>query len=283
MKTILATTDFSSAANNALAYAADLAQHYGSTLLILHSYQSPVYYTVDMPFAIIEETEKQVLADVNAQMKQTEHSIRSKHPGLTIHSRVEKGLIGETAAVVSKESKAEITVAATTGASGLERILLGSSAMDIIKHATNMVLLVPNEARFRPFEKIVFATDLNESHLMQHHQLQCLVENQKTELCFLFIDASIHSDSESLDQQMSELIKKHVSHPFKSGFVSTDQDVENGITGFLQESHGDLLVMVTEPFRFPESIFHRSHTKKISNKTPKPMLALKPVRIPLPT
>ncbi|MFM7079214.1 MAG: universal stress protein, partial [Bacteroidota bacterium] len=217
------------------------------------------------------------------KMAQIKSQLTLNYPGLIIKSIVEKGLIGEVAAQLAMESNADITIAATTGASGLEQVILGSSALEIIKNATNMVLLIPHHCNFKPLEKIVFATDLNEQHLIQYRQLDSIMEKAHPELCFLFIDASIHSDSDSLDKKMSELIKQHVSYPAKSGFVSTDQNIEHGINEFLSASNADLLVMVNEPMRFPESLFYRSHTKKIARKITKPLLTLKPSAVALPT
>lgn len=282
MKAILATTDFSAAANHAVEYAAAMANHYGTSLTVLHSYQSPVYYTADMPLSIIEDTEKQLKNDAQTKMKELKRQIESMYSKINVNSLVENGLIGETSANISKAIQAEITVAATTGTGAIERMMLGSSAMQIVKHAPNMVLLIPQGSKFKPLEKIIFATDLDENHLMQYKQLEGLMDDNQTEISFLYVDDSIHSDSESLDKRMSTLIKSHVDYPKKSGFVSTNQVVVDGINDFVKASHADLLVMVTESNVGLKSIFHKSHTKRISNKTPIPMLAVKTADIPLP-
>lgn len=282
MKAILVTTDFSVAANNAVEYAAAMANHYGTSLTLLHSYQSPVYYTADMPMSIIEDTEKQLKDDALTKMKKLKQQIESRYSKIHLNSLVENGLIGETSASISKAIQAEITVAATTGTGAIERMVLGSSAMQIVKHASNMVLLIPHHSKFKPIEKIIFATDLNQYHLMQYKQLEWLIDVDQTEISFLFVDASIHSDGESLDMRMSSLIKTYVDLPKKSGFVSTNPVVEDGINDFVEASHADLLIMVTESKVGLKSIFHKSHTKRISNKTPIPMLAVKTVDIPLP-
>jgi nucleotide-binding universal stress UspA family protein len=281
MKKILVTTDFSVAGSNAVEYAASMANYYNSSLILLHAYQSPIYYTVDMPLSLIEETEKMVLEQANNKIESIQSELSLKYPGLSVKPMVEKGLIGETAARIANDANADVTVAGTTGASGIEQVILGSSAMEIVKRANNMVLLIPHNFHFKPYDKIVFATDLNKQHLMQYRQLDSIIEKGNPELCFLFVDATIHSDGELLDEKMSELIKENVPYPVKSGFISTDQNIEHGINEFLLESDADLLVMVNEPLRFPESLFHRSHTKRISKKISKPLLTLKPSAVSL--
>jgi hypothetical protein len=145
-----------------------------------------------------------------------------------------------------------------------------------------MVLVIPPSARFRPIKRAVFATDLVEDHLKEYKQVSDLLRTFNAELQFLFIDHSIHADSEEIDNRMSKMIKTIVDFENKSGFVCSSNNVEKGIHEFLSDSNADWVIAVTEHRRFPEMLFHRSISKKIAYHPDKPLLVLHSQKTALP-
>ena len=68
MKKIFVATDFSDVSINAVVYAAEMAKHFGSTLSIIHVYESPLFYTAEMPYTAIEAAEKLAKTDADQKM-----------------------------------------------------------------------------------------------------------------------------------------------------------------------------------------------------------------------
>ncbi|MFM2190555.1 MAG: hypothetical protein RL491_941, partial [Bacteroidota bacterium] len=257
-------------------YAIGLAKDYRAGLEIVHAYESPVFYTADMPLSAIEESER--ISELNALsgMKDFLENVKFEMSGILFGSRVVKGLAGEVIAEAAKQINADLIVSSTTSAGRVEKMLIGSTTTAIINKAPCKVLVVPPNTTYQKFKKAVFATDLDESHIKEVIQAESLLNPMQTELDFLFIDNTIHGDSESNDAEISQLVKNHVAYRNRSAFVSTDSDIEAGIKNFIEETHADLAIMVSERLKFPSMLFHRSITKKMAQHPGVPLLILHP-------
>ena len=274
MRKILVATDYSQGALSALKYAIGLAKDYNSVLEIVHAYESPVFYTADMPLSTIEESERISEFNASSGMKDFLENVKFEMSGILFGSRVAKGFAGEVIAEAAKQINADLIVTSTTSAGRVEKMLIGSTTTAIINKAPCKVLVVPPNTTYHKFKKAVFATDLDESHIKEVIQAESLLNPMQTELDFLFIDNTIHGDSESNDVEISQLVKNHVAYRNRSAFVSTDSDIEAGIKNFIQETHADLAIMVSERLKFPRMLFHRSITKKMAQHPGIPLLIL---------
>ena len=76
MKKLFVATDFSDVSLNAVNYAADLAVHLQASLTIIHVYESPMFYTAEMPYTAIEAAEN--LARTEADTKMNALMLRMK-------------------------------------------------------------------------------------------------------------------------------------------------------------------------------------------------------------
>lgn len=278
MKKIIVATDFSKGSMNATRFAIALAKSQNASLMLVHAYESPVFYTSDMPLSNIEDAERAAKNGAEKDMKAFEDSLRSNLEGVKHESVWHMGLPGDVVATQAEHWEAEMIIAASTSASKLEQAIIGSTISSIINKAPCRVMVIPPNATFHPFKKAVFATDMQEAHIQEVIQAEDLLEPMDTELDFLFIDTKVHSDSEELDNRISRLVKQQTWYGNRSAFVSTDTDIEAGIASFIKETQADLAIMVTEHRRFPSMLFHRSLTKKMSKHPDIPLLVLQPQR-----
>ncbi|MFM7823530.1 MAG: universal stress protein [Bacteroidota bacterium] len=239
MRKILVATDYSHGALSALKYAIAMAKEYGAALEIVHAYESPVFYTADMPLSAIEESER--IAQLNAEsgMKDCLENVKCEMSGIVHGTKVVKGLAGDVISDTAKQIKADLILTSTTSAGRIEKMLIGTTTTAIVNKAPCKVLVVPPGSTYRKFKKAVFATDLDESHIKEVIQAESLLNPMQTELDFLFIDNSIHGDTESNDEAISHLIKNNVVYQNRSAFVSTDSDIETGIKNFIEEAHAN--------------------------------------------
>lgn len=145
-KKILVAIDFSPCAAQGLAYAKAMAMQFGSRLVLLHSVDlsyystSPEYVLYDFP-PLIEAAEKsareqmlELISDTDWDGLEVEHALESGHPG----EQVCRG---------ARDLRADLIVTSTHGRTGLKRILLGSTAEYIVRHASCPVLVVPSHRR----------------------------------------------------------------------------------------------------------------------------------------
>ena len=276
MRKILVATDYSQGALSALRFAIAMAKDYSASMEIVHAYESPVFYTADMPLSAIEESEQ--IAQLNAEsgMKECLENVKFEMSGIIYGTKVVKGLAGDVIADTAKQFNADLIVTSTTSAGRVEKMLIGSTTTSIINKAPCKVLVVPPDINYQKFKKAVFATDLDESHIKEVIQAESLLNPMQTELDFLFIDNTIHGDTESNDEVISNLVRNNVEYQNRSAFVSTNSDIETGIKNFIKETQADLAIMVTERLKFPAMIFHRSISKKMAEHPGVPLLILHP-------
>ena len=135
-KTILFPTDFSDASNAAFQYAVEFARGSGGRLLIVHV-QEPIYPLVGGELAYLPslETDPEQLAALL-------HKIVPDDPQLIFSHQL---IQGDPAAEIVNLAKAEhvdLIVLGTHGRTGVARLLLGSTAEQVLRRAPCPVLAV---------------------------------------------------------------------------------------------------------------------------------------------
>jgi nucleotide-binding universal stress UspA family protein len=129
LKKILFPTDFSHCGDEALALATSLAKDAGAKLLIVHVAEPPMAYgTGHLYYGPIEPTQEQLwqmLCRVipNAPDVEYEHRVLFGNPAQTIVS-------------FADEENVDLIVIGTHGRTGLFRMLMGSVAESVVRHAT---------------------------------------------------------------------------------------------------------------------------------------------------
>src|SRR6266852_6941442 len=143
VRSILLPTDFSGCANYALPYAATIARATGASIICLHVIE-PVVPAVGYTGL----TEPLPLADISDQL---EDSAEKELPRLAASDEVadlniEEVIVhGDAAAEIGRvanEREVDLIVISSHGRAGLGRIIFGSTAEAVVRHASCPVLVV---------------------------------------------------------------------------------------------------------------------------------------------
>jgi len=145
LRSILLPTDFSESAECALSYAADLARRDGARLLCLH-----VVETVAPPPVVgyAPTAEPPPSADVSegleesAQRELPRLARRDECAGLEVEELVTHGEAASEIVRVARERAVDLIVVSSHGRTGLGRMLFGSTAESVVRHAQCPVLVV---------------------------------------------------------------------------------------------------------------------------------------------
>jgi nucleotide-binding universal stress UspA family protein len=140
LRNILYATDFSKQSNAAMPYALSIARKYGSTLFVVHvislspfPHSSP---TIALQ-AMADQAAREARASVEAlqpQLKDVPHEML-----------IRKGDIWSEIGAVVGEKKIDLVIVGTHGRTRVSKVLMGSVAEKIFRHATCPVLTVgPN-------------------------------------------------------------------------------------------------------------------------------------------
>lgn len=143
IRSILLPTDFSECANYALSYAASLARQAGASIICVHVIE-PVVPTVGYTGL----TEPMPMADLSEQLEESAERELPKIGacdecnGLDVEEVIAHGDAASEIVRVAKERKVDLIVIASHGRTGLGRILFGSTAESVVRHAPCPVLVV---------------------------------------------------------------------------------------------------------------------------------------------
>jgi len=143
LKNILFPTDFSEASQAPLPYAAAIAHRYDSQLHIAHI-MSPASYIFPSPpgdRVTLDSIHKAALADAR---KRTE-TLASHLKTIPHHTYVREGEVWESLSDIIRAHEIDLLVVGTHGRTGVEKLLLGSKAEEILRLAPCPVLTVGPE------------------------------------------------------------------------------------------------------------------------------------------
>ena len=143
IKSILVPTDFSECAGHALAPAASLARLMKARLICLHVVE-PVVPTVGFTPVV----EPLPVADISERLEDSatrELPKFARHEeciGLDVEDVIAHGEAASEIVRVAKERGVDLIVISSHGRTGLGRILFGSTAESVVRHAPCPVLVV---------------------------------------------------------------------------------------------------------------------------------------------
>jgi nucleotide-binding universal stress UspA family protein len=143
INSILLPTDFSECGNYALSYAASLARKFKASIICLNVIE-PIVSTVGYSGM----TEPLPIADITEQLEDSAGRELPKLAeceecsGLDIEELVVHGDAASEIVRVGRERNVDLIVIASHGRTGLGRILFGSTAEAVVRHASCPVLVV---------------------------------------------------------------------------------------------------------------------------------------------
>ena len=163
VKKILLATDFSSVSEKAAAYARALARRFSSTVEIAHVFDPSDVTSYEEAIVGLPVNERRRTANEDLERLRDGFSASGINAQTTSPDghRPSAGLLK-----IAKEHAVDLIIAGTQSKSGMERLLLGSTAEQLIRNAECPVLTVGPNARIPGnaplvFHTIVYATDFS--------------------------------------------------------------------------------------------------------------------------
>ena len=184
-RNVLFASDFSYAANCALPYAAGLATSFGARLIALHV-QEPANY------ALPPEMWQSAQQALDLEMEALGKSLHHDFPELKTEVVAGEGGVWPSLAAAVAKFKIDLIVVGTRGRTGMEKVLLGSTAEEILRHSPCPVLTVGPHAqselgRRGKIVSILYATDFGSSSLAAAPYAVSLAEEFQSKLTLLHV------------------------------------------------------------------------------------------------
>lgn len=275
MKTILVPTDFSDTAYNAATYALSMAPHLKVDRIVLYHAYELIVPIPDVPTSIpmVNPDDLRIASQEGLDKMQKELAPLAAE-GVSIVTRADNTLLAATIDDVVKQEEATLIVMGITGGSKVEEILVGSNTIDVVKHTSCPVLIVPGKASFKGIAKIVFACDLRQvADTTPIAPLKKLLAAFHAELHVINIDHE--SRHFSTDTPFETLMLDTLLEDYQPAYHFIDNpDVVQGITEFAESIHADMILTIPKKHGLFERIFKRSNTAKLAYQTHIPLLAI---------
>ncbi|MEQ7802097.1 universal stress protein [Pedobacter sp. ASV1-7] len=272
VKNMLVLTDYSNEASNAAKYATELAQQLNTQKIFLyHSYESIALPATS--FAPISgfpmESHDSSLKNINKLKSELEETDALK---AEIEVRTDERELIYGVNTLVQQLYIGLVVAGITGKNTLERVLIGSNTLSLVKECLAPLLIIPSVARFEPIKTIVFACDLKRvSEATPVLAIKTFLQSLGAKLLILNVDSEgKHFTTDTL-KEMSQLHEFWDEHEPEYHYID-HSDTAEGIMGFAKEKGAQLVITVPKLYGFLESLFHSSLTRKLTFNSYLPLL-----------
>ncbi len=274
MKTIVAALDFSEVSENALRYAAGLAQFARARLILFHAYHIYVPTSSSDAPMITTITPESLEEDNMNALRSMEHKMKGMQEDIDTELVLRTGFFMDEILEFLDEREVDLVIMGVTGAGKTGGSLFGSNAALLMRKTKVPVLVVPREAKFRRPANVVLACDFNEQLSSRTtEKIRTFVELFKSNL--LLIDVLRPLEPVTIDMEISEhKIERSLAGVQHSVHYNVGEDVVEGINSFVDETHAGWLIMVPQHHGFLERIFHRSNTRRMAFHTHVPLLSI---------
>ena len=268
--TIIAATNFSAIANNAVTYAAGLAKSANASLILFNSFQLDIHSANSH---ISAEAMQKQLDKASDRLKTLGRDIAGAF-NIEVSCFCSYSFLEDELSSLIKLHNAELVVMGMAERS-FEQELMGNSTTSVIKNLNTPVLAVPLNARFQNIKKILYACDtLSFSSIKRFSWLRSIVGNLGAEVEFFSVDAKLDDLKQEQDRLLLSSTLEEEFQQVKYLYKTVKSNaVINEIKKEINIYNADILVMVPQKYGFWDSLVHKSKTRIMAAGLDIPLLS----------
>lgn len=274
MKKILIPTDFSDTATNAFIHALEFAKIVNAELILLHTFEIPIYDSQFFPenyalmYDSIELGKFEMFKDEIPKLKAI--AVERNLEDIVIKHRLRDGDLLYNLKNAVKEDQADFVIMGTTGVSDWTKFFLGSNTNSVISGVEVPVLCVPFDAKFKKIKTIGFTTRYREKDKNELRKVLNIAQKMDAKVKSLYVKTS-NSDVDEITVKEWELEFANENVEF---LVLPSDEVKETILDFILYKDIDVLTTITHKKSFFESLFDSDFTKKITKEVSIPVLVM---------
>jgi nucleotide-binding universal stress UspA family protein len=274
MKKILFPTDFSTVATNAFVHALEFAKIVHGELVLLHTFELPIYDNQFFPenYAVIYDSLQLAQFDMfKDEIPKLRAIAEERHlDKIKMSHRLMDGDLLHNIKKCIKEDKIDFVIMGTSGATGWDAFFIGTNAGSVISGIDVPMLCVPLEAKFKKVEIIGFTTRFRSKDKKALKMVLDIAKKTKAKVKCLYVKTS---DSDVSKDTVAKWEDEFSNEPIDFYVINSDA-VKETIVDFIMYKEVDVLTMLTYKRGFFEGIFKPSLTKKIATNFDIPILAI---------
>lgn len=274
MKKILFPTDFSEAATNAFIHALEFAKIVNAELILLHTFEIPVYDSQFFPenyaaiYSSLELAKFEMFKDEIPKLK-TIATARGLDDIVIKHRLMDGDLLYNLKNIVAEE-KINFVIMGTNGISDWTTFFFGSNTNSVISEVEVPVLCVPIDAKFKKIKVIGFTTRYREKDKKELKKVLKIARKTNAKVRSLYVKTTTSDVSaETIKEWEREFANENVEF-----LVLPSDDVKETIIDFILFKDIDILTTITHKRSFFEGLFASGITKKITKEVSVPVLVM---------
>ena len=276
MKKILVPTDFSELAGYAVEVAYNIAKTCGTELVLLHVVEAPT----SSSFSVDGEAKGPSFADnlyTIEMVKRARNQIQElignpDFQDVEMFGDIKIGNAYHGIKSIVADLDVDLVVMGTSGASGLEEILVGSTTEKVVRYAKCPVLSIHKKQEQFKYKDIVFATSSNDQESGIVDVIKLIQKTYGSTIHVLRVNTpnSFQRDKKTL-QDMEEMIKRYGLENYTIN-IYNDVTEEEGIIYFSESKHADLIALATHGRTGLAHLISGSIAEDVVNHANRPVL-----------
>ena len=275
MKEIIVAIDFSKGSLYALELAIDIANKTSANIMMVWVDSET---DADSEHSIGSELRN----DAKLHIEKIQKEYQPKLVNSTLSFKLRKGRVYSEIANQAKYNDADLIIAGTHGASGFEKMWMGSNAFRIVTYAPCPVMTIRYGFNFnKKLEKILLPID-SSADTRQKVPFACRMAK--------YFDAEIHilglytttlkAIRRKVDTYVEQVEKYMGENNVK--YITSFQEADNTTTKtieYSQQINADLNVIMTEQEKTAANFWLGPYAQQMVNNSPVPVLSIQPVEI----
>jgi nucleotide-binding universal stress UspA family protein len=275
MKTLVVPTDFSSVSVNAMNYAVDMAQAINAGIVLLHVYNVPVSFTDPPVSPVTTISVEEMKRTSEERLQELKKNLVTVTAGkVEVFTEARLGDTIEELTSICKSVEPLAIIMGSHGATGLERMIMGSTTLTAIRQLRCPVIVVPPGTTYHGIKKIGLACDFE--NIVQStpvEYIKNIVREFGADLYVLNVQDIDQDDLEDtimdtayLDAMLEDVRPKYVQ--------LTGKDVVESINSFAEHNNLDLVMIIPKKHRFIDSLLHKSKSKELISHAHIPIVSI---------
>ena len=275
MKTLVVPTDFSSVSVNAMNYAVDMAQAINAGIVLLHVYNVPVSFTDSPVSPVTTVSIEEMKRTSEERLEELKKNLVIATAGqIQIYTEARLGNTIEELSAICKSVQPLAIIMGSHGATGLERMIMGSNTLTAMRQLKCPVLVVPPGTTYHGIKKIGLACDFeNVVRSTPVEYIKNIVKEFGADLYVLNVQDIDQDDLEEatmdtvyLDAMLEDVSPKYVQ--------LTGKDVMESINSFAEHNNLDLVMVIPKKHKFIDSLLHKSKSKELITHAHIPIVSI---------
>ena len=274
MKKILFPTDFSDCATNAFVHALEFAKLVNAELILLHTFEIPVYDSQFFPenyaaiYSSIELAKFEVFKDEIPKLRAIAEE-RNLGDIVIKHRLMDGDLIYNLRNAV-EEDNVDFVIMGSSGVTDWTKFFLGSNTSAVISEIKVPVLCIPADTKFKKIKTIGFTTRYREKDKAELRKVLDIAKKTNAKVKSLYVKTSSLDVSDVTIKEW----EKEFAHENIEFLVLPSDEVKETILDFILYKDIDVLTTITHKRSFFEGLFDSSFTKKIAKEVSVPVLVM---------